>query len=69
MNKNNQAITNYFASRLLPLTRENAKKIYALFGIEQAQDDYSRALASITCRSVSLQDNYWVKDEKACSLE
>lgn len=61
MNKNNQAITSFFASRLLPLTRENAKKIYSLFSFDQAQDDHTRALISILCRSVSLQDNYWVK--------
>ena len=68
MNKNNMAITNYFASRVLPLTRENAKKIYNLFGFEQAQDDHSKALIAITCRSVSLQDDYWVKDEHDASM-
>ncbi len=62
MNKNANSVTRYLASRVLPLTRENAKKIYSLFGFEQAQDDYSKALISITCRSVSLQDNYWVRN-------
>ncbi|MCR5670746.1 MAG: hypothetical protein K6G10_07040 [Butyrivibrio sp.] len=63
MNKNAMALTHYFASRVLPLTRENAKKLYNLFGFDQAQDDHTKALVAIACRSVSLQDSYWVKDE------
>ena len=64
---NKDAVTSYFASRVLPITRANAKKIYGLFGFEQAQDDYSKARIAIICRSVSLLDNYWIRrssDEK-----
>ena len=61
--RNLDYIQSFFASRVLPLTRENAKKIYSLFFFEQAQDDHSKALIAITCRAVSLQDNFWVKDE------
>ncbi len=65
---NQEQITSYFASRVLPITRENAKKIYGLFGFEQAQDEYSKARIAIICRSVSLLDNYWIRlenDEKS----
>lgn len=61
--KNNEAVTRFLAQRVLPITRENAKKIYALFGFEQAQDDYSKARIALVCRAVSLQDNYWIKLE------
>ena len=65
--KNNMAITSFLAQRILPITRENAKKIYALFQFEQAQDDHSKALIAIACRALSLQDNYWLKidDDKS----
>ena len=61
--KNSEAITRFLAQRVLPITRENAKKIYALFGFDQAQDDYSKARIAVVCRAVSLQDNYWLKLE------
>lgn len=35
-----QAILEWLASRMLPLTRENAKKIYNLFGFEQQEGVY-----------------------------
>lgn len=61
--KNNEAIIRFLAQRVLPITRENAKKIYTLFGFEQLQDDYSKARIAAVCRAVSLQDNYWLKLE------
>lgn len=61
--KNNEAVIRFLAQRVLPITRENAKKIYALFGFEQLQDDYSKAKIAAVCRAVSLQDNYWIKLE------
>lgn len=57
------AITTFFANRVLPITRENAKKIYNLLGFSQEQDDISKAKIAILCRALSLQDNYWVKLE------
>lgn len=61
--KNYEAIISYAASRVLPLTRANAKKIYQLFNFEQLQDDYSKAKIAFLCKSLSLQDNYWFKAE------
>lgn len=59
--KNASAFINFLASRVLPLSRENAKKIYNLFGFSQLQDEISKAKIAIVCRAVSLQDNYWLK--------
>lgn len=61
--KNQEAFVRYLASRVLPLTRENAKKIYSLFGFNQLQDEYSKMDIAIICRAVSLQDNFWLKNE------
>lgn len=62
-NKNRDAVTRFFSSRVLPLTRENAKKLYSLFHFEQLQSDYEKSMIAISCRAVSLQDNYWVRQE------
>ena len=61
--KNYNAFLSFLASRVLPITRTNAKKIYGLFGFEQLQDDLSKAKIAIVCRALSLQDNYWIKIE------
>lgn len=58
---NMRAVVEWLSARVLPLSRENAKKIYNLFGFEQAQDEYSKARIAIVCRALSLQDNYWLK--------
>lgn len=58
-----EAIVSFLASRVLPLSRDNAKKVYNLFRFEQSQDEYSKAKIALACRAVSLQDNYWVKLE------
>lgn len=61
--KNNETFISFLASRVLPITRENAKKIYNIFRLPQLQDEYSKARIAIVCRAVSLQDNYWIKNE------
>lgn len=61
---NYDAILSFLASRILPITRENAKKIYNLLGFSQLQDDYSKAKVALVCRALSLQDNYWLKIDK-----
>lgn len=60
---NYDVILRFLASRVLPITRENAKKIYALFGFEQLQDELSKAKIAFVCRALSLQDNYWIRLE------
>ena len=58
---NYDVILRFLASRVLPITRENAKKVYALFGFEQVQDELSKAKISIVCRALSMRDNYWIR--------
>lgn len=57
------AMISFLSSRVLPLDRDNAKKILGLLGLEQAQSPEYRAKVALTCRAVSLQDNYWIKSE------
>lgn len=60
--KNNYAaILSFLSKRVLPLSRENAKKLYQVFGYSQLQDEFSKSRIAIICRAVSLQDNYWLK--------
>lgn len=59
--KNSWAVISYAGSRVLPITRDNAKKIYGLFGYEQRQDEYAKARIAFVCKAVSLQDDYWFK--------
>lgn len=63
INKNRDAFISFLSRRVLPLSRDNAKKLYQLFGYSQLQDEISKAKIAITCRAVSLQDDYWVKLE------
>lgn len=60
---NSAALISFLAHRILPITRENAKKIYNLFGFSQLQDEISKSKIALVCRALSLQDNYWVKLE------
>lgn len=64
MNKCRDAIVSFLASRVIPLSRENAKKIYNLFGFSQLQDEISKMKIALVCKAVSLQDNYWFKSDK-----
>lgn len=58
---NENAIVSFLASRVLPLSRENAKKLYNALRLEQKQDELSKVKVALACRAISLQDNYWVK--------
>lgn len=58
---NKQAIINWLSSRTLLLSRTNAKKLYQAFRLEQLQDETSRAKLAMSCRALSILDNYWVK--------
>lgn len=60
-NNNYNAVIAFLAGRVLSIDRANAKKILSVLGLEQAQDPIYRAKIAISCRAVSLQDNYWVK--------
>lgn len=57
------AIISFLSRRVLSLDRENSKKILNALRLEQTQDPIYRAKIALTCRAVSLQDNYWIKLE------
>lgn len=61
MNNNYHAVEYFLAGRVLPLTRENADKLYALMHRDRLDNDKDKASFAIMCRAISLQDNYWVK--------
>ena len=61
MFKNRSAVISWLAHRTLSLSRANAKKLYQAFRLEQLQDEVSRAKLAMSCRALSILDNYWVK--------
>lgn len=60
-NKNRDAIMYFITSRVLSLSRTNAKKILTSVGFTPQADIVTKARLSFLCRSVTLQDDYWVK--------
>lgn len=56
-----ELISKFLAMRILAIDRDNAKKILNLLGLSQSQDLYTKRNIALSCRAVSLQDNYWVK--------
>ena len=61
---NVQAVKSYLSSRMLSLSRDNAKKIYAAFQIPQIDTIDNRVNICIKCKGVSIQDSYWVKEDE-----
>lgn len=60
---NIQEVKSYLSSRILSLSRDNAKKIYAAFQIPQLDSIDNRVNVCIRCKGVSIQDSYWVKND------
>lgn len=60
---NIQEVKSYLSSRVLSLSRDNAKKIYAAFQIPQIDSIDNRVNICIKCKGVSIQDSYWIKDD------
>lgn len=59
--ENYSNICAWLADRVLLLSRSNAKLIYNALNFEQSDSPLSRAKVAITCRAISLLDNYWIK--------
>ncbi len=55
------AVIYFISTRVLPLSRANADKIYNLLTSNRIQTPENKARISMMCHSVSLSDNYWVK--------
>jgi len=54
-------VRSFFSKRVLSLSRDNAKLLYGLFGINQANTIKDRVQACLGCHAVSVGDSYWVK--------
>lgn len=60
---NIQEVKSYLSSRVLSLSRDNAKQIYAAFQIPQIDSVDNRVNICIKCKGVSIQDSYWIKED------
>lgn len=60
---NVQAVKSYLSSRVLSLSRDNSKQIYAAFQIPQIDTIDNRVDICIKCKGVSIQDSYWIKGD------
>lgn len=63
MSKNILAVKDYAASRILSLSRENAKQICAACGVSQDQGTENRVNICMTCKGVSVNDAYWFRED------
>lgn len=61
---NVSAVKSYLSSRVLSLSRDNAKQIYAAFGIPQIDSTDNRVNICIKCKGVSIQDSFWIKGDE-----
>ena len=58
---NIQMLREYLSSRVLSLSRKNAKQLYTMFQIPQNNNIRTRVDICLKCRGVAIQDSYWVK--------
>lgn len=58
-----QLLKSYLGRRVLSLSRDNAKQIYAMFKIPQVNDIETRVDVALSQKGVSVQDSYWIKAE------
>ena len=59
--RNIDFIKEYSVSRLLSLSRENAKQIYTACGISQDNSIENRLNICFLCKGISINDSYWFK--------
>lgn len=60
---NIQSIKEYLSERVLSLSRDNAKGIFAVLGVAQSNNIDTRIEICLKCRGISLTDAYWIKKE------
>lgn len=61
---NRDNLFEFLSQRVLPLSRENAKKILNTLHLTQTQTERERAKVALTTRAVTLQDSFWFKLEE-----
>ena len=60
---NRDAVVDYLASRVLDITRENAKKILEAYQLSQSQNPSDKARIALTYHAVSMGDSYWIQNQ------
>ena len=60
---NVQEVKSYLSSRIMSLSKDNAKQIYSTFQIPQIDTVDNRVNICIKCKGVSIQDCYWVRED------
>lgn len=60
---NIQTVKDYLSSRVLSMSRDNAKQIYTAFQIPQIDSINNRVNICIKCKGVSIEDSYWIKED------
>jgi len=58
---NIKTVEDYLSSRVISLSRTNAKLICQLYNLQQSQSQKNRVEICLMCRGVSVQDSYWIK--------
>ncbi len=56
-----RAITSFLVRRVMPLTRSNAKKLYQVLNIDQADTLRNKMEVIMVCKGVSITDDYWIR--------
>lgn len=56
-------IQHYLSTRVLNLSRKNAKKLLNAYNFSQSQDEITKASIAITCKAVSMIDSYWINTD------
>lgn len=59
--ENEMAVRKWFIGRTLSLSRANAKKLFNLLEFPQIENEYNKFDMVITCRAVSVLDEYWIR--------
>lgn len=58
------AVVSYLSKRALSLSRENAKKLLNAYQLSQSQDPFTKMKVALTCKAVSVIDDYWINDDE-----
>lgn len=62
--RNVELLKSWLSNRVLSLSRDNAKQIYAMFGIPQLNSIDVRVQICLKCHGVSIQDSYWLAEDE-----
>lgn len=64
LQRNYGAMLDFLSHRVLNLDRVNAKKLLNAYNFSQSQDNITKSKIAVTCKAVSMSDDYWLNDDK-----